>query len=94
MHLWLAVEVNGFLWPKEAEWNVGPDGRWTATVYQDSATSSFSLDLLVADEDANGKIGAWIERGKREGGRFEKMDWFEGTVRLDRIDGLRLTDRL
>jgi hypothetical protein len=90
MHLWLAVEVNGHIWPKEAEIDVKPGGVWSATVYQDAANTPFSLDLLVADENAHRKILSWIDEGKARGGTFEKMDWFEGTLRLDRIDDLRL----
>ncbi len=93
MHLWLAVEVNGHIWPKEPEVEVRPDGGWTAAVYQDAPYTPFSLDLLVADENAHRKIMRWVEDGKAQGGNFDKMDWFEGTLRIDRIDGLQLKEQ-
>jgi hypothetical protein len=93
MHLWLAVEVNGLIWPREPELEGGQGGKWTATVYEDGARSAFSLTLLVADEPAHTRIGEWITRGKNERGNYKQMDWFEGTMRLDRIDDLRLKDK-
>jgi hypothetical protein len=85
LHLWLAVEVNGYIWPKEPELDVGPDGEWAAFVFQDGPEMPFSLDLLVVDENTHLKFMTWIHNRK-----FDKMDWPAGALRLDRIDGLRL----
>ena len=42
-HLWLAVEVNNHIWPKEREIHVLADGTWQNTVYEDGATDRLSL---------------------------------------------------
>jgi hypothetical protein len=42
-HLWLVVEVNNGVWPKEGELHVLADGSWESTVYEDGATDKFSL---------------------------------------------------
>lgn len=88
VHIWLAVEINGLIWPKERQLQVGQDGKWSDKVYEDGSGSKFSLILIAADEDAHDKIKEWLARGKYEG-----MNTIEGIVRLDRIDNLQLEDK-
>jgi len=93
VHIWLAVEVSGYIWPKERPLQVGNDGKWSTRVYEDGSGSKFSLILIAADEVAHAKIEEWLARGESEGGRFERMNTIEGIVRLDRIDNLRPEDK-
>jgi hypothetical protein len=93
VHIWLAVEVNGKIWPKEKELQVDMNGKWSTNVYEDGSGSKFSLILIAADEVAHTKILAWLDSGKRDGSRYETMYAIEGIVRLDRIDDLRLKDK-
>ena len=88
-HLWLAVEVNNRVWPKERELHVLADGSWENTVYEDGATDKFSLSLLSANADAEKQITQWIEAGKKTG-QYAELVGIPGTERLARIDGLRL----
>jgi hypothetical protein len=88
MHLWLAVEANGLVWPKEGEVHVDKD-RWSATIFEDGATKKFSLALLIANPDADTCIRTWLEEGRRKG-EYAEMKGIPGTKRLARVDGLRL----
>ncbi|MFZ0818238.1 MAG: hypothetical protein WAM78_22110 [Candidatus Sulfotelmatobacter sp.] len=89
MHLWLAVEVNNHIWPKEREIHMLADGSWKTVVYEDGATDKFSLSLLSANAEAEKQINQWIEAGKKTG-QYTDLVGIPGTERLDRIDGLRL----
>jgi hypothetical protein len=93
VHIWLAVEVDGFIWPKERQLQVGDDGKWSTRVYENGSGSKFSLILIAADEVAHAKIEEWLARGKSNGDKYESMNTIEGSVRLDRIDNLRLQDK-
>ncbi len=89
MHLWLAVEANGFIWPKEGEVYVDKEDRWSATIFEDGAAKEFSVALLIANSEANKVIRAWLEKGRRNG-EYAIMKRISGTERLARADGLRL----
>ena len=88
-HLWLAIEVNNHIWPKEREIHTLADGSWKTVVYEDGATDKFSLSLLSANAEAEKQINQWIEAGKKTG-QYTELLGIPGTERLDRIDGLRL----
>jgi hypothetical protein len=90
IHLWLAVEANGFIWPKEGQIFPDESGSWTATVFEDGATDLFCLSLLAADERAHKQIGAWLTSGKRSGS-YAQLTLLSGTRRVARVDGLRLS---
>jgi hypothetical protein len=94
VYIWLAVEVEGLMWPKERNLKVGKDGTWSAKVFEDGSAPTFSLILIAADEVAHGKIEKWLALSKGGASGFEGMKPSEGIVRLDRIDGLlRLVDK-
>lgn len=88
VHLWVAAEINGRLWPKGHE-IICKDGKWRTKVFQDSDESAFGVALIAADEDANGRIEAWIRHGQNTG-RFESLEGLAGIISLDRIDNVRL----
>lgn len=88
-HLWLAIEVNNQIWPKEREVHVSADGTWENTVYEDGATDKFSISLLSASPDAEKRINQWIEDG-RTTGQYKQLSGIPGTERIYRVDGLRL----
>jgi hypothetical protein len=87
-HLWLAIEANGFVWPKEGEVYIAND-RWSATIFEDGATKKFSIALLLATPDADTFIRKWLEEGRRKG-EYAEMKGIPGTERVARVDGLRL----
>ena len=88
MRLWLAVEANGFVWPKEVEVHIDKD-RWSGTIFEDGATKKFSIALLIAHPDADTFIRKWLEEGRRKGA-YAEMKGIPGTERVARVDGLRL----
>jgi hypothetical protein len=90
VHLWLAVEANGLIWPKEGQIIPDDSGSWTATIFEDGATDLFSLSLLAADRRANKNIEAWLDSGKRSG-TYSELTSLRGTRRVARVDGLRLS---
>ena len=91
MHLWLAVESNGFIWPKETSIRVDRDNQWQTTIFEDGASKKFSLALLVADDEGDKVIREWLSAGQKNNGAYVEMKAFAGTVRIARVDGLRLS---
>lgn len=89
MHLWLYVEANGFVWPKEPEVVVDQDNQWAARVFEDGRSPEFAVALHVLPPEGDQAIREWLEDGKRTGGYAERTG-FPGETRLARADGLRL----
>lgn len=87
LHLWLAVEIKGCIWPKEGEIFVDDDGSWTKTIHEEGATDSYSLSLFVADKKANGRIRAWLDECD-ETGNYSEMRRLPGLRRIARVDDL------
>lgn len=94
MHLWLAVEANGFVWPKEGEVLVDKNSsRWAATIFEDGATASFDVSLLLANPDGHKFIRDWLEAGIQKG-EYAEMKGIPGTQRIARVERLRLSKRV
>lgn len=91
MHLWLAVESHGFVWPKETSIHVDKDNQWQTTIFEDGASKEFSVALMVADHDGDVAIREWLAAGKKNNGAYVEMKAFPGTIRIARVDGLRLS---
>lgn len=89
MHLWLAVEADGLIWPREGEVFVDKENRWSGTIFEDGATRKFSAALLIASPEGDRLIREWLEDGRRKG-EYAEMKGIPGTERLARVDGLRL----
>jgi hypothetical protein len=87
-HLWLIVEVNNRVWPKERELHVLADGSWESIVYEDGATDKFSLAIYAANAQAEKFINDWIETGKRTG-EYKEIVGIPGAERIARVDDLR-----
>jgi hypothetical protein len=89
MHLWLVIEANGFIWPKEGEVHIDKD-RWSATIFEDGVSNQFSVALLIANPEADKFIREWLEQGKRKG-KYARIKVIPGTERIARVDGLHLS---
>lgn len=89
-HLWLAVEIEGRIWPKERELHVEEDGMWRGTISEEGSVDAFSLSLYAANSKASQRIRAWLDHGD-ETGNYEELRRLPGTRRLDRVDRLRRT---
>jgi hypothetical protein len=89
LHLWLAVETGGLVWPKESK--VLPDkaDKWRTTIFEDGATEQFAVSLFVADASADRRIKRWLEAG-RSSGKYSELRGIPRARRLARVDGLRL----
>jgi hypothetical protein len=90
-HLWLAVEERNLIWPKEGEVIVEKQGKWKGQIFEDGVAEEFSLSLFMADPVGDQFIRAWLEMGKRSG--YTELKGIAGTIRLARIEGLRLKPR-
>jgi hypothetical protein len=90
LHLWLATEVHGLLWPKGSEVHVDSDGRWSKTIFEDGAIKEFSLSLFVANAEAHNSIIKWLQAGQ-QAHKYEELSGVIGTDRLDRVDDLSLS---
>jgi hypothetical protein len=94
MHLWLAIESNGFMWPKETRLQVDKDNQWQTTLFEDGASKRFSVALLVANPEGDMAILKWLEDGKKNNGEYTEMKAFSGTIRIARVDGLHLSKKV
>jgi len=90
LHIWLAVEIKGLIWPKEREVRIEDDGFLKETVVEEGATESFSLSMFVADNKANKKIRAWLDKGDQTGD-YSELRRLPGMRRIARVEGLRRT---
>jgi len=90
LHLWLATEVHGLLWPKGSEIHVASDGSWSKAIFEDGAVVDFSVALFVANADAHKAILKWLQAGE-QAGNYERLSGVLGMDRLDRVDGLSLS---
>ena len=45
VYLYLAVEIDGAFWPKTTPLQIRSDRKWSTTVFQDSDTPTFALNL-------------------------------------------------
>ena len=90
LHLWLVVEVEGIkgIWPKEGEILAGTDGFWHKVVWEDGTRDHFSLSLFVANQKANRRIRAWLDKCDHTGS-YPELRRPPGMRRIDRVDGLR-----
>ncbi|SMO45188.1 hypothetical protein [Fodinibius sediminis] len=88
LHLWLAVEIDNSIWPKEGEIFVDDDGSWYKSIHDVGSEGPFSLSLFVADKKANKRIRAWLDE-RDQAGDYPELHRFPGLRRIDRVDGLR-----
>lgn len=88
LHLWLAVEIKGKIWPKEGEIFLDNSGGWRKPIHEEGAPGSFSLSLFVANKKANSRIRAWLDNCD-QCGDYTELRRFPGLRRVARVDGLR-----
>lgn len=98
LHLWLVVEIDGFIYPKEPELTsrVKPEKQWTADINHDGPAKDFSISLVVANKNGNETIREWFDKApqidpstSRPYG-YTKMSWPKGVVRVHRMDAARI----
>ena len=87
LHLWLAVEIKGCIWPKEGEVFPDNDGSWNKTIHEEGVTDAFSLSLFVANKKANRQIRAWLDKCD-ETGHYSEFRRRPGLRRIARVDDL------
>lgn len=89
VHLWLAVEINDRIWPKEGRLLVNGTGQWRVTVFEDGRPDQFGLSLWSANSSADTQLRAWLDRGANTGA-FPELQPPPGMKRLARVEGLRV----
>jgi hypothetical protein len=88
LHLWLAVEINGRIWPKEGEVYVEDDDSWNKTVFEEGAIDQFSLSLFAVNAEGDKHIRDWFKTCDRTGS-YSELRRTSGMIRLARVNGLR-----
>jgi hypothetical protein len=88
LHLWLAIEIEGRIWPKEGVLQVEDDGSWTATVFEEGTAEYVSLSLFAANDDGHEYLRSWL-RSSDQTGDYTELRRTPGMRRLWRVDGLR-----
>ncbi len=89
LHLWLVVEhedIKG-IWPKEGE-ITDTDCSWRKFIWENGTRDSFSLTLYVANEKANKRIRAWLDKCDQTGS-YPELRRPPGLLRVDQVIGLR-----
>ncbi|HXT64464.1 MAG TPA: hypothetical protein VN696_15605 [Pyrinomonadaceae bacterium] len=89
VYLWLAVEIDGRIWPKEAHVTVDQNGQWNQSVFEDGHPDQFELSLWAANADANDRLRAWLINGQQTG-VYPELRPFSGMKRLWRVEKLRI----
>jgi hypothetical protein len=92
VYLWLAVEINGRIWPKDGRVTVDRNGQWNQSVFEDGHPDQFALSLWAANSDANVQLRAWLVRGQQTGVYPELLP-LPGMKRLARVQGLRVDNQ-
>ena len=88
LHLWVATERFGYIWPKNDELNP-ESGKWRARISErGAADKTFTVTLFVANDEAHRAIKGWLRSGE-ETGNYAQLEWIRGITRLDRADRLR-----
>lgn len=88
-HVWLAVEADGHIWPKDGEIFIDRAGKWTHIIFEDGAATAFDLALYVATEEGHDEIIGWLNEGKQKDGDYRRKKTFSGTRRLHRVEKLK-----
>lgn len=88
LHLWLAVEISGRIWPKEGEIHLDNDGYWGKVILEEGAVDIFSLSLFAANNRANKKIRKWLDKSDQTGD-YSELRRFPGLRRITSVAGLR-----
>jgi hypothetical protein len=88
LHLWLAVEIKGVIWPKEREVLVEDDATWKEVILEEGSVDSFSISLFVANNRANRRIRAWLDKGDQTG-NYSELRRLRGMRRIAQVAGLR-----
>jgi hypothetical protein len=88
-HLWLAIEVNGYLWFKRSKFDIDDiQNTWSATIEEGGEPKTMSLLLYVMNDKANREILDWLEKGEKMK-RFDPVTSIgKGAIRLDHRDFL------
>jgi hypothetical protein len=88
--LWLAVEVEGRIWPRENRPVPNPDNKWAVRLFEDGRSKVISVSLFVADAKASKRIEKWLEIGRKTG-EYPELFGLPGARRIARVDGLQVT---
>jgi hypothetical protein len=88
LYLWLVVEIDGRLWPKEGEISVRDDGSWSKTIFEEGAADEFSLSLWAVNARGDGHVRDWFKECDRTG-NYRELRRASGMQRLAKVSGLR-----
>ena len=89
-HVWLVVEIENLLWPKEPE-IPSSDRRWSRKVVEGGNPPGgiFSLSLQQVPPKGQRFVLDWLRHGSRTGD-YPGLDSIPGAIRLDIVEDLRL----
>ena len=93
LHLWLAVEVDGYLWFKDSEVHVDAKHKtWSKSIKEEGKAPYISLRLYAANDEAHHEIVEWVKKGKA-GDKYERITFVKGTARVDHVDNLQIQEK-
>jgi hypothetical protein len=88
--IWLAVEKNNLVWPKEPNIS-SADRKWSRAINENEITGkgTFSLSLFCVPPKGQKVFENWFENGKRTG-EYPGLKEIKGAFRLDIVNNLKL----
>ena len=87
LHLWLVVETDGCLWPKEGEVSVQDDGSWNKMIFEEGKADEFSLSLWAVNAKGDRCVRDWFKECDAVG-NYRELRRISGMHRVARINGL------
>jgi hypothetical protein len=87
--LWLTVEIDDKIWPKEGRVFVDTHGRWSQAVFEDGVNAQVGLSLWAVNVEADRKLQAWLDGGNRTR-TFPELRPLPGMKRLARVQNIRI----
>jgi hypothetical protein len=86
--VWLTVEIDDRIWPKEGAVFVDIHGQWSQPVFEDGVAGQIGLSLWAANAEADRKLRAWLDGGNRTR-TYPELRPLPGMKRLARVRGIR-----
>jgi hypothetical protein len=87
--IWLTVEIDDKIWPKEGRVFVDTHGRWSQVVFEDGNAGQIGLSLWAVNVEADRKLRAWLNGGNRTR-TFPELRPLPGMKRLARAEIIRV----
>ena len=91
VYLWLAIEINGKIWPKEGRVAIDRNGNWSQRVFEDGHPVQFGLSLWATNAEGDRELQAWLINSANNHD-YREIAPLSNMKRLARVQGLSLAN--